>query len=568
LELVENKALLDKVIEATGIKSVVSIDDAYAEKFVVDEALALYKLIPENEVLKRLFADVPNITIGDPDVTDSDLRREWPNLDVDIQRRIIWNLRTTTGQGGELDRLDYRALATLRALLGDKHLILLSLQEWLKLEITTLTSGGKTLLLVDQDMSKDGGGPEHGIQIIRGLLAPGKTDAIVCALLTHKHIGNIHDISAEVAEKHHLNKGRFLIIPKTVLDTDPVEFARLVKLSAINEVSEDLKSRALTILKGALSGAEQSLEKINIYDLDEMVFRSSYEEGVWEPETLFRIFAIFHRAQTRQAALNDIQLHEVSTKIRQLSEIPTPSRSAPSHRIWEIQHQENFDSAELVNRLHRPTDLGDIYEIGIGRYFILLAPRCDLMVRGDSGKRGKVSDMLKEVFLAEITQKPREGASWELEYYEENRELYVDFKKGIVVSLFALDLCVLNEDGSATFSLKSSAPTFLIPAWQRRFSILAKLCGSTIQRYRGLRSPSGKQQEVSNLVTRATNSSLLIGTVDVVNETVSYSIKRVRRLLDPRATAVLNAYCRFLARDAFEHPLELSPKKEEKPEVS
>jgi len=212
-----------------------------------------------------------------------------------------------------------------------------------------------------------------------------------------------------------------------------------------------------------------------------MVFRSSYEEGVWEPETLFRIFSIFHRTQTRKIALHDPQLNELSSKIRPLSGIPTPSPSAPSHRIWEIQHEENFDSAELVNNLHRPTDLGDIYEIGTGRQFILLAPRCDLMVRGDSGHRGKLSDMLKEVFLAVIIETPREGASWKLEFFDQGREQYIDFKKGIVVSLYALDLCVFNEDGIAKFGLKSGPPSFLIPAWQTRFEMIRKMCAKTIK---------------------------------------------------------------------------------------
>jgi hypothetical protein len=569
LGLVENKDLLTRIFEATEIKAVVSIDDAYAEKFSVDEALTLYKLVPDNDVLRPILADVPNITVGDPDVTDADIRREWPNLALEIQRRIIWNLRNETGQTAELDRLDYRALTKLRALLSDTSFVLLSLQEWLKSELSTLTSKGKILLLVDQDMRNDGGGPEHGIQIIRGLLAPGSpVDKIVCALLTHEVTGNIHDISDEMADKHNLNKGRFLIIPKAVLDSDPIEFARLVKLSAINEVSQELKHRALAILREALNGAEDSLEKVNIYDLEEMVFRSSYEEGVWEPETLFRIFGIFHRARTRQSALNDAQLHDLSSKIRRLSGIPTPSSSAPTHRIWEIQHQENFDSAELVNRLHHPTDLGDIYEIGTGRYFILLAPRCDLMVRGDSGNRGEYSDLLKEVFVAEITEKCRGSASWKLEFYDQHREQYIDFKKGIVVSLYALDLCVFNDDGSAKFNIKSSPPSPLIPAWQRRFETLKKLCSKTIKKCRDLRSTPGKEQDISHLVTRATNSSLVVGTVDQANETVSYSIKRVQRLLDPRATAALNAYCRFLGRDAFDHALELPIKAANKPEAS
>lgn len=175
--------------------------------------------------------------------------------------------------------------------------------------------------------------------------------------------------------------------------------------------------------------------------------------------------------------------------------------------------------------------------------------------------RGEFSDMVKEVFLAEITERGPRGASWKLEFYEEDREHYLNFKKGIVLSLYALDLCVFNGDGSSRFILRSDPPSFLIPAWQHRFELVKKLCTKKIREYQNLHPAPGKSKDISQLVTKATNSSFAPGAIDEASETISYPIKRIKRLLDPRATAALNAYCRFLGRDAFDHSLETAQKK-------
>ncbi len=143
-----DKELLTRVFDATGIKGVVSIDDAYAENFIVDEVLTLYKLVPNHEVVKVLFAEIPGVTVGDEEVTDADLKREWSNLSQDVKRRVVWALRNATGQQSDFDRLDYRALTNLKWLLGNDFLTDLSYQQWKGESIEKLTSKGKTLFLV------------------------------------------------------------------------------------------------------------------------------------------------------------------------------------------------------------------------------------------------------------------------------------------------------------------------------------------------------------------------------------------------------------------------------------
>ena len=47
--------------------------------------------------------------------------------------------------------------------------------------------------------------------------------------------------------------------------------------------------------------------------------------------------------------------------------------------------------------------------------------------------------MIQEVFLAEITENQPLGAALKLEFYAEGRDYYLNFKKGIVISLYAVD---------------------------------------------------------------------------------------------------------------------------------
>ena len=85
---------------------------------------------------------------------------------------------------------------------------------------------------------------------------------------------------------------------------------------------------------------------------------------------------------------------------------------------------------------------------------------------------------------------------------------------------------------------------------------MRKIVHATIARYRKVDQKGNGQGHIAELVTSSCRSSLITGSIDLATNTVSYNVRRSERLLDPRATALLNSYCRYLGRDAFEHPLE------------
>jgi hypothetical protein len=126
----------------------------------------------------------------------------------------------------------------------------------------------------------------------------------------------------------------------------------------------------------------------------------------------------------------------------------------------------------------------------------------------------------------------------------------------IVMSLYALDYCVFITDGECKFSVDAPVPAFLIPARSLRYETMRKIVRATIAHYRKIDQKGSGQGQLAELVTSPCRNSLIVGSIDLATNTVSYNIRRSERRLDPRATALLNSYCRYLGRDAFEHPLE------------
>ena len=73
----------------------------------------------------------------------------------------------------------------------------------------------------------------------------------------------------------------------------------------------------------------------------------------------------------------------------------------PYSERLKLRHQEIYEAGELINSLRKPIDNGDIFTITEGekkgKKFILVAQECDLMVRGEDGKRGARIAILLEI---------------------------------------------------------------------------------------------------------------------------------------------------------------------------
>jgi hypothetical protein len=544
---------IGELLEAAGVKRIVAVDDMYAKKAPVEDAIGeMETVLPETVV--KIAPEFKNLDFdGDPIIREEKIRAQWPLLELPRRLEIIRNLRA---ESSGTDDTDKKTAEKLNETFGALAFTPLALSEWKVRKEAILGDKTPLLILFDEDFQKEGGHEAEGLDVVAEILGTTSAESVMCALLSHKYPRTIdvHKQWEQLCKERGFDKSRFVLIPKHYVEEDPEGFARLLKLATIAKPMDELRRIATEVVIDALARAETAMNAIDIYDMDEIVFRSSWKEGVWEPETLLRVFALFHRKNARKLAIANAELHSVSNKIRKLSKIATDSVKAPEHRIWPIQRLEMYEDSAYINALHLPIELGDIFARNGGGLFVLIAPPCDLMVRS----KGRRLDSMKEAILAEIiddVSDERLNVTWELPQFDKTKKCYIDFKKTFSVKLSGLDLCVFNSDGTSSITIDQPMSDNLIPTWTTRYAVLQQELKPIIKKIE------------TNWKTIAIRSNLLrslgidhdgkfVPTVKSSTHTLEYNFKRLARLLSPRSNALLTSYGQFISRSAFDHDLE------------
>ena len=194
----------------------------------------------------------------------------------------------------------------------------------------------KTLFLFDQDLSKGGGPEKGGILLIQQILSSKYSDKVICGLLSSTFAPEKEQEEwNEYAQDPKLDRDKFILISKQRLSEDPLGFARMVKLTILNTHFGALKEKVSSVIDDVNEEAKNEVEAINIYDFEHIVFHSSSKEGVWEPDTLFRIYGLYQRAAARRKARDDAELHALAARIRSVSNISTKSNGVPPLASWK-----------------------------------------------------------------------------------------------------------------------------------------------------------------------------------------------------------------------------------------
>jgi hypothetical protein len=550
---------IKSVLVAAGIKRVVSVDDHYDFLPNVADVQAKVQAMDHAQLRGRLNScDCGALYSDDPETLSDRVVKFWTNETA--ARKVDFLFAIGLLEKGKEQATDARALSRLPTFFTSFDFEPLGLPEWRasKEQIIKRSAGERTLLLFDEDLRGQGGGKDEGLTLIKEALALGGEADFIAGLVSHNyHLPDLHDKAKSLVNDHSLPQHKFTLIPKELLidKQSATKFAGLIKLTVVTKPYAALIERARKIFIESVEVAGEQIKQMTIYDLDEIIFQSSYKEGVWEPNTLFRLLGIFHRGESQTRAFEDPSLRETSTEIRRISGIETPFKSSPSSDIFRVQHMENYEDADRLNNLHRPTELGDIYEdTNTHEKYILIAPQCDLMVRKE-GYRGDSNDILKDGVLAQIVRGKThaEGMGWKLDFYVENEEHFVDFKTAFVVRLMDLDLCVFNSNGAATFTIGPQPSPLLIPAWEKRHGVVKNQVAEIVETYRRIAPQDQQADEINRLLTRSNRDSFFKGKINPETANLEYGMKRVMRLLTPRSTALIGAYSKFLDRDAFQH---------------
>jgi hypothetical protein len=307
----------------------------------------------------------------------------------------------------------------------------------------------------------------------------------------------------------------------------------------------------------AQRAAQEKIDKINIYDFEHIVFRSSYLEGIWEPETLLRIFELFHKITARESTRSNTLMHQLTTRIRSVSNIPLEMIETSKHNSWKIQRLELYEESDYLHNFHMPIDLGDIFEkTSSGKKFILLVQPCDLMVRPE-GRRKAFEGVVAEIDNQLPTDRngmPLHDSYYELAYFDKNTgdSHYVDFRRTHTVSLWIFDLCVYQNDGLAKFKLGEICPNEVIPGWKKLYEKLFEDVGKKIGKYQQLQQAQYKSEFLKLVIPKSSNENLFKGQIDMSERSLIYDCRRTGRLCQPRAAAMLTKFANYLARAAFE----------------
>ena len=563
------KAMIGELFALMEIKRVVVVDDEWASTLDVEGVLAQIAAIKaaEKQQLLQEVRHLENLKLEeDPQIWDSELRARWERLGKEAKAEVWKQLRIDPEDTSKPSR------TALEQLLGSYDLRILSLEDWnaWRTDLLAETQNEATLFLFDQNMEHSpGGAKDTGMRIIATLLKSAEhSDAHMCfALVTNLVNPNAeYESHEQLAAEYELadRKHRFVVISKQHLHTNPQALAFRLKRIAISPWCSDLRDRLFDAIRDAYDDAKAQVDALSIYDFEQIVFQSSYQEGVWEPDTLLRIFGLFHRAAARNRAKADAGVTELATKVRQLILYPYLPEDLPKGKAADLSRLELYEEGAYLQAHHMPVDAGDIFQkVDGNKQYILLEQPCDIIVRGDSGKR-----KLGQATLAEIVKRDKEKevppGFVEIPFYfpDSGKRALVKLTGASLVPLFVLDLCVFPADGVAAMSTDDRCSNDLIPAWQKRFEHMKLELRQIIDQYRSMTVSEGKSKGLANDVDRSIQNFLtgsvsgtVSGKITLSPDRVSYNLKRVRRLKQPRCGSLLRDCSYYKSRDAFEHDL-------------
>ena len=573
------KDSISELLGKLGVMRVVYVDDLYAGEppleNVLDAAIGL-----EEQILSNALPELERPVQPDADIRKARIKELWSDLDTTTRRLRAGSIFASARDDGDTEINDYADASLLAELVPEEMLQTLSPHEWEDRRDLLLEEDAEqpTLFLFDQDMSKGGGEENGGIKIISSILTGDALPNRLCGLLTHTITPeNQYSEWENLSEAHQIPRDRFIVIPKQQIGDEPLVFAQGLKYCALSPDFTRLKASTKGILAAATDVAVERVDRISIFDLDQMVFRIAADEGLWEPDMLFRIHGLFHRIESRRLAHSGGELEAIARRLRSVSNIPTGAQFLPPSSTWEIQQAELYEPIEHINENHLPVEMGDIFQktaAGSDKFFVLLAQPCDLMVR-NSGRR---EPELVHVPVAEIAPETDDSG-----YVVEMPFFGADPKKGWSVRLKhvhqvrveILDLCVFNADGSATAWVPSTAPDGLRPSWKNRFVRVLESAESVYKRVALLAGVNKEHKDVRAYKKRVRGQM----TAALLDEGlfkgkqiskkgargITYDCQRISRLSRSRAFGLLMAYTATLGRPAYEREFvkELESKEEE-----
>lgn len=569
---------LGEVLGAFGIETSVAIDDAFGVAFG-DVWSVIGPWVEQGQAdsltaLPHLGGRV--VWLEGEELARSDAESAWEKLCESERSEVAKAVGCDVASANApapFDDLD-------RLLPGHLRPERMTLVEWQGLDEARRTelSGADCLLFVDLDFGGRGsseGGAEllAGIQNgLKGQRAHGPVGVILTNHAGPEGQGSEEGLWQALIQKHGLSPNLGVVVGKARLK-DPEAFVKRLRIALMNNLARGLGIWSRMLAEEAANRASADLGELDGEIVEAAVLRSSEREGVLPVETLLRLFDRFILDRRFALAMDEHggEFRRHSERLAALARLAEPeAKTSLPRRLQRLRHRELYrtDLGNLSTAL--PPWLGDIFEVSreggdVLDHYVLVEQPCDLALR-PSGTRAARTCVLLPIEASDHTTtryknrlKKHNSFSEQdiedlakdvqrnvptchrLEYFDPKQDgeyapAWARFKKARIAELAVLDLVALMGGTLRLEGPPQQAYTHFLPGVCKRTDELRKRFADDLPRlFPGDSEPDAKKEKQPD------------------DSTVTYFVKRVSRLAEPEAIALLRRYMEFRARAALPH---------------
>ena len=362
---------LGDLLSVASINKLVIIDDSFfnSENSIEDSTLIVFISAQSH----LFFEVIPGLK--DIEETDQILNFVRTSIeDEQIRRQIVdiyVNNQSDAKDALKAEAPDTQTMAILKDLINKLPAgyaienLNYSGSEWEKNSASLLEEHGNgTLFLIDRDFTSEGKSEDFGLNLIHQLQNLNQSNNYI-ALLSHTFLpGSEIELWSQLADKHGLQKDRFVIISKSRLANDKPDiegFLHLVKLAILCGPLKNLRDLVKDHYIESISQTRECLDKWTVFDFDEAIFGSSRREGIWEGDTLIRVISTFTNKMVKNKVNQDSNVRELISFARKASLVNIPKNS---RHIWpgvgemalEYQRLELYFDADSINQHYLPIE--------------------------------------------------------------------------------------------------------------------------------------------------------------------------------------------------------------------
>jgi len=460
---------------------------------------------------------------------------------------------------------------------------LLTPNDWFRDEynlIKGLDENKKALCLFDFQFhsGNDLIGGRNGAQLVKSLLEQQElSDRIICGIFSHTfseieedeyRLKYSADYTIEPTKFYTISKSRFAFDPKISA------FAEGIKNLLLLPYVEDLKSQSIKVFEESNKEAAKRIEQISPKTFNHIVQKSSLKEGIWEINTLFRLYGILSKEENLRYISNPAQRTSFNDSIKNIREIDKISTgyhsSITNEQLITLRESEVYLASELINPLHLPISNGDIFKIKNTEYILLVQP-CNLALRAMDGFCGKRAYNYNNGLLIPLKEgdfKKLNSPAVEQVIKPGLKETvkYADFSGYKNIPLDLLDLVVFNESGEAVLDMNQETLNneMIHFPWLKRYEYIYKEFVKHEKALIFFNNIKGKlannDEDIRGLkpfiYAPECLKELKINGGDIydyANKTFKFNIKRITHYKSPYSDDLLQKFMLYLSRNAFEH---------------